>query len=246
MLAREDRDGICTLRLEHGKANALDLELSRALDSTLQELRGDPPRALVLTARDPMFCAGVDLRRVVGGGEDYVAEFLPALTRAITNLATLPFPVIAAVNGHAIAGGCILAATADHALAAEGSGTIGVPELLVGVPFPQIALAVIHARIGARHTRTLTLEGRALPFARAVDIGLVDECVPAAELLDRATATAHRLAAIPAASFAAHKRQLRGFAAIAEPIPASEILAIWRRPEVRAALAAFVERTLRR
>jgi len=75
-----------------------------------------------------------------------VAAFLPELRRAFTRLAAFELPVVPAVNGHAIAGGLILAAAADWAVMAEGPGRAGVTELLVGVPFPAVALELLRLR----------------------------------------------------------------------------------------------------
>src|SRR5439155_1274578 len=96
---------------------------------------------LVLVGTGSAFSAGVDLFRILDGGDDYVARFIPALSGAFDDLFAYRRPVVAAVNGHAIAGGCVIAACADYRLMAEGRGRIGVPEQLVGVAFPAIALA---------------------------------------------------------------------------------------------------------
>jgi enoyl-CoA hydratase len=104
MIERTLYDGILTLRLAHGKASALDVEL---LDALLRELEEAPAnvRAVILTGTGSIFCAGVDLFRVTRDGADYVRQFLPLLDRFVRRLFTLPRPVVAAVNGHAIAGG---------------------------------------------------------------------------------------------------------------------------------------------
>src|SRR5215469_13927210 len=142
MIERTEHEGILTLRLAHGKASALDVEL---LDALLRELDGVAAdvRALILTGTGSIFSAGVDLFRLTQGGADYVRRFLPLLSRFIRLLFAFPRPVIAAANGHAIAGGCVLVLTADYRLMAEGAGRVGVPELLVGVPFPAAALEVV-------------------------------------------------------------------------------------------------------
>ncbi|MFO1053813.1 MAG: enoyl-CoA hydratase/isomerase family protein [Planctomycetota bacterium] len=248
MLRRETGPGYDILRLEHGKASALDLELCVALESAFAELAASPPPALLITGRDAIFCAGVDLLRLKTGGEGYVAEFLPALTRAIEAMVQLPMPVVAAVNGHAIAGGCILALAADHVVAAEGKGRIGVPELLVGVPFPRIGLELVRARAGDAATRRLTLTGAAVPFDEARTMGLVDDCVSPPELMAHAEGVALRLAAIPAVTFAVHKRQLRApiLALVGDGEVDRDVHAAWSRPEVLAAVDAFVQRTLRK
>ena len=134
MIHREDRDGIAVLRIEHGKANTLDMELCDAVVEAFED--ANDARAVVLTGTGRIFSAGVDLFRVLEGGASYVDAFVPAMCRAFERLFVHPAPVAAAANGHAIAGGCLLVAAADQRLMAAGSARIGIPELQVGVPFP--------------------------------------------------------------------------------------------------------------
>jgi enoyl-CoA hydratase len=117
-------------------------------------------------------------------------------------------PVVAAVNGHAIAGGCVLAACADVTL--MSAGRIGVPELAVGVPFPRVALEVLRHAVGDAVTRTLVLGTQTYPVDEARALGLVDEVLPPDDLLAAAVDRARALAAsIPSDTFAATKAQLR-------------------------------------
>src|SRR5262245_39446935 len=122
MIRRERRGDVVWLRLEHGKANAMDVELLLALGDVLAEEAAGSTRALVVTGTGPMFCAGVDLRRLLREPPAYLDRFLPALDRMFETLLFLPKPVVAAVNGHAIAGGCVLACMCDRRLAARGAG----------------------------------------------------------------------------------------------------------------------------
>ena len=98
------------MTLTHGKANALDIEFCEAIAAHFAELRERDAKAVVLTGQGRMFSAGVDLIRLSDGGADYVRHFLPALHRLYDAVFFHPKPVVAAVNGHAIAGGCVLAA----------------------------------------------------------------------------------------------------------------------------------------
>src|ERR1700686_4981023 len=135
MLGREITDGILTIRMAHGKASALDREICLALQSAFEEAATDDAvGAVVLTGTGSIFSAGVDLPRMISAGGDYVQDFVEALDAALRGLFVFPKPVVAAVNGHAIAGGAILAFACDHRLMC--AGRIGVPEMLVGVPFP--------------------------------------------------------------------------------------------------------------
>ena len=129
------------------------------------------------------------------------------------------------------------------------AGTIGVAELKVGVPFPPVAIEIVRAAVAPAVFRALALTGEARGAADALRDGLVDAVVPAEELLDRAVEEAERLSAIPPVSFAIAKRQiLEGvLRAIGDaPVRAEEVRAAWVEPSVRAALAAFVAKTLKK
>ena len=207
MIESTTKDGVAVLAMRHGKANALDTELCQALCGALDDAAADGAAAVVLTGAGPVFSAGVDLKRVTAGREGYLAAFLPELRRAFTRLATFELPVVAAVNGHAIAGGFILFAAADWAVMAEGPGRAGVTELLVGVPFPAVALELLRLRAGDAQARPLALSGATFGAGEALARGLVDEAVPAAELAGRSLAAARgwppwaRRSASPSASY---------------------------------------------
>jgi enoyl-CoA hydratase len=165
---------------------------------------------VVLTGPGRCFGAGVAVRRIGAGGADYVDRFLPALSAAFRAVFTLGKPVVAAVNGHAIAGGCVLAACADAVLMADGPGRIGVPEVKVGVPFPQVPLQVMIHAVGPSVARRLVMGAQTHDPATAQGFGLVDEVVAPDALQERALAVATAtVAEIPADTFAATKAQLR-------------------------------------
>jgi enoyl-CoA hydratase len=210
MIEREDVDGIAVLRLSHGPVNAMDLELCEAIADAFRSLATDPARAVVLTGAGRSFSAGVDLRRLLDGGEEYVHRFLPALDAALRTPFELGKPVVAAVNGHAVAGGAVLAAAADRVLMADGPGRIGIPEIVVVVPFPRVPIEVVRHAVGDVAAHRLVIGAKTHSAADAVGFGLVDEVVPADELLDRAVAAARALATdIPPDTFTMTKAQLR-------------------------------------
>ena len=161
MIESTTNDGVAVLAMRHGKANALDTGLCQALCGALDDAAAHGATAVVPTGAGTVFSAGVDLKRVTAGRERYVAAFLPQLRRVFTRLAAFELPVVAAVNGHAIAGGFILSAAADWAVMAEGPGRAGVTELLVGVPFPAVALELLRLRAGdAQASRSLAAARR--------------------------------------------------------------------------------------
>ncbi len=209
MIERTEQDSIVTLRLAHGKASALDLELLDGLALAVAEAVSSDARAIILTGTGSIFSAGVDLFRLVDGGREYAERFVPALSRMLLELFALPKPLIVAVNGHAIAGGCVFTLTGDYRLMAAGDARIGMPELLVGVPFPAAVVEVIRYAVPPQHVQSLMYTGRTVTAEEALNLGLIDEVTDAASLLSRASERATQLASLPAAAFSLAKRQLR-------------------------------------
>jgi enoyl-CoA hydratase len=144
MLDIEDRSGVVVVRLDHGEVNALDSELPAAITAAAREI--DRTTVTVLTGTGSAFSAGADLRRPVDGGQSYVEAFLTALTRMFLAVFVRPAPVVAAVDGHAIAGGCVLAAACDVRIMATGK--IGLSELRVDAPFPLAAMEIMRHVVG--------------------------------------------------------------------------------------------------
>jgi enoyl-CoA hydratase len=249
VIERTLQDGILTVRLAHGKASALDVEL---LDALLRELDGaaEGVRALILTGTGSIFSAGVDLFRLTQGGADYVRSFLPLLSRVVQRLFTFPRPVVAAANGHAIAGGCILVLAADVRLMAEGAGRIGVPELLVGVPFPAAALEVVRFAVPRDKVQSLVYTGRTLPPQEALTAGLLDEVVEPAQLPARAQEIARQLALIPPEVYRLTKESLRAEARERIERASEQLdraaLAVWSAAETHAHIREYLSRTLRK
>jgi enoyl-CoA hydratase len=237
MLDTEQRSGVRVLRLAHGKVNALDLELLRAISAAMRGARG----AVVITGAGSAFSAGVDLKRIVAGGPDYVREYLPALSDAFMAVFDHPGPVVAAINGHAIAGGCVIAAACD--LRVMSAGKIGLAELSVGVPFPASAMEIMRHAAGAAAGR-LVLTAELLDAPQARSIGLVDRIEPPDALLDAALALARTMTRTPADVFAFSKRQLRQ--PVRDRIAARSgddeaVLSMWSSARTLDAIARYLE-----
>lgn len=249
MIEREVHGPTALLRLAHGKASALDLELLLALEAAFAAEESSPTRAVVLTGTGNIFSAGVDLFRVLAGGREYLEQFLPALDSCFKKILGFEKPLIAAINGHAIAGGCILACAADRRFLARGKATYGAPELKVGVPFPPVAFELLRLGFPMRHLRDAALRGRIFNVEECRDIGLVDDVVEPGDLLAQSLAAAEEVAAFPPRSFALTKRQLRRPAVEAVERASSlvpRILEAWSSPEVLGAIRAYVDRTLKK
>lgn len=250
MIEVEQRGHISVLHMTHGKANALNVEFCEAITVRLEEHRHASTQALVLTGRGEIFSAGVDLLRLLEGGPVYLTSFLPALRTVFETLFCYPKPVVAAINGHAIAGGCVLACAADYRLMAQQTGRIGVPELLVGVPFPTMALEIIRGAVAPHHLSSLLYRGATVDPAHALELGLVDALVDSTSLLEQAVAAAESLAALPPLAFALTKRQLREplMKRVRENGPEFDLEAqkLWEAPTTLAAIKAYVAKTFKR
>jgi len=198
------------MRLAHGKASALDLELLQAISRTLEDAENDPQvRALVLTGTDGIFCAGVDLKRILDGGDEYAQRYIPLLDEVFEQLFVFPHPVVCATNGHSIAGGCILTLACDYKLMATGRGRMGIPEMKVGVPFPCSAFEIVRFAVPKSQAQALYYLAETVLPEEALARGLVDELQAPEDLLARAQSVASELAAIPVESFQITKRMLR-------------------------------------
>ena len=159
-----------------------------------------------------------------------------------------PAPVVAAINGHAIAGGCVLACAADKRLMARDSGRIGVTELLVGVPFPPAAMEIMRCAAAPHLFADAILSGATYTPAEAVARGFIHDVVEPQALLERAVAAAKALAALPPKAFALTKRQIRAPALerMQSPELDAAIAQIWTAPETLARVRDYVARTLRK
>lgn len=250
MIDIEIEDGIAVVTLKHGKANALDIELCEALAARFMELRKSNAKAVVITGQGKIFSAGVNLIKLSEGGADYIRKFLPALHGLYDAVFYQPKPVVAAINGHAIAGGCVLACCADRRVMANDGGRIGVTELLVGVPFPALAFEIMrHAAPPYFFTETM-LGGATFPAEVAAHRGLVNEAVEPAALLARAMAAAQELAALSPPAFAQTKMQIR--APVTERVAQSgkatdeAVTEVWAAPKTLAYIRDYVARTFKK
>ncbi len=243
------RGRVAVLRMTYGKANAMDLEFCRALTAQVHACLQSPAGALVITGQGRMFSAGVDLPRLVAGAAAYAREFVPAMNHAFETLFACAKPLVAAVNGHAIAGGCVMACCADYRIMARGNGRIGIPELLVGVPFPLVPLEIVRFATPPQHVQALMYRGSTLAADEALRYGLIDAVADPEPMLEDAVAVAEQLAAIPFEAFHLTKRLLR------EPairqmqqggVADSLVQDAWAGETVRSAVRDYVARTLRR
>jgi enoyl-CoA hydratase len=205
----ERTDGVALLRMTAGKANAIGAAWLERMDALLDELQADPPRALVMTGEGRAFSAGLDLPALIQTSPASLTAFIRDFSEVMLRVFTLSWPVVAAINGHAVAGGCVLALQADHRLMAAGEGRIGLNEAQLGIGLPVVVIETLRCQVPVPSLSRIAIDGTLFLPEEAVGVGLVQEVVPADELLPRSLQRASVLGAVPAPAFRHIKRGLR-------------------------------------
>ncbi len=204
----EQRDGVAVLRIDRPPANAMTVELLDELGRALEQLAVEPPPALVVAGREGFFSAGVDLKVIPEHGPEQRRRMVNEINRMAIVAYGLPCPTVGAITGHAIAGGMVLAVCFDVRIAST-AGRYGLTEIKVGVPYPQAAIGVVAAELAPHATRRLALGSELTDAAECLRLGVFDEIVDPAQVIDRALTIAGQLAALPGDVYARTKRDLR-------------------------------------
>lgn len=243
----EISDGIAILSLDKPPVNAFDLRLVRDAEECLKGVEKDPNvRAVVITGKGKCFSAGLDLKTVPYYTPAKQRRMVEDLNRTVAWVYGFPLPTVAAVNGHAIAGGFILAIACDYRVGISASCKLGVTESRVGIPFPVSTMEVLRAELAPEVARRMTLAGRNMGPEQALASGVLDELRPAEQVLARAKEMALEFAALPREGYAKIKRQLREvtLARMEEALRSGRdpLLDSWVAEEGRAASAEHLER----
>jgi enoyl-CoA hydratase/carnithine racemase len=219
---------ITLVRVDRPPANAINVELLDELVAVLEGLAAQAPAAVVIAGRDGFFSAGVDLKAVPGYGPDEQRRMVTGINRMVLATYGLSCPVVAAVTGHAIAGGLVLALCADLRIASL-EGRYGLTEIKVGVPYPQAAIGVVRAELTSHAARKLVLSNQLVDGSEALRLGLFDEALQPDAVLPRAVELATEMAAFPADVYAATKGELRGrpLKAIKAAVESEPLLERW-------------------
>ncbi|MEV5473715.1 enoyl-CoA hydratase/isomerase family protein [Streptomyces sp. NPDC007148] len=201
----EVAEGVGTLRLDRPPMNALDVATQDRLRELAEELtRREDVRAVIIHGGEKVFAAGADIKEMQG--MDHAAMVLRsrALQESFTAIARIPKPVVAAVTGYALGGGCELALCADYRIAAENA-KLGQPEILLGLIPGAGGTQRLARLIGPSRAKDLIFTGRMVKADEALRLGLVDRVVPAGDVYAEAHAWAARLAQGPAIALRAAK-----------------------------------------
>jgi enoyl-CoA hydratase len=203
-------DGIAHVVLDDGKANVLNPALCAAVRGGIEAAAEARAGALVVHGRERMFSGGIDLGLVRESDPAIRATALQEVAHTMLALWTAPLPTVAAVTGHAIAGGAILAMACDRRIGTEGAFKVGINETRLRMVFPTWALVIAQAGIRREAWGATILEGDLVDPAAAVTQGILDEVVAADDHAARVAEVAAGLAEIPTRAYGGNKALLRG------------------------------------
>ncbi len=243
LLAIETVGELTVVRIQRPPANALDPVLLAAGAEVVARLRELGPAAVVITGVGEFFSGGVDLKLAPTLSEAEQRGMVDGINRLFFDWYGLLCPVVAAVNGHAVAGGLILALCADHRVGSLHA-SYGLTEVKVGAPYPGAALAAVRAELSPPAARRLVLEAELVGADAALALGLIDEMAEADDVLPAALEVAGRLAALPGETYARVKAQLRA-PALAEMRAAVEgdpLAGAWLSGETAGAAAGVLRK----
>ncbi|MER5768310.1 enoyl-CoA hydratase/isomerase family protein [Streptomyces sp. NPDC001985] len=204
----EVRNGVGTIRLDRPPMNALDIAVQdRLLELAAEAGRRDDVRAVILYGGEKVFAAGADIKEMREMDHAGMVVRSRALQESFTAIARIPKPVVAAVTGYALGGGCELALCADYRIAADNA-RLGQPEILLGLIPGAGGTQRLARLIGPSRAKDLIFTGRQVRAEEALALGLVDRVVPAAEVYEQAHAWAAKLAQGPALALRAAKESV--------------------------------------
>jgi enoyl-CoA hydratase/carnithine racemase len=200
--------GVGTIRLDRPKMNALNTVVQEEIRAVAKEAteRGDV-RAVVMWGGPKVFAAGADIKEMSDASYSDMVDRSAALTSSFTSVARIPKPVVAAINGYALGGGCELALCADRRIAAEDA-TLGQPEILLGIIPGAGGTQRLPRLVGPAKAKDIIFTGRFVKAQEALEIGLVDEVVPAEQVYDAAVRWASQFANGPAYALRAAKEAI--------------------------------------
>jgi enoyl-CoA hydratase/carnithine racemase len=201
MISVERQDQVAILKLSRDVTNALNLELVTKVSEALQEVKRDPEvRGIVLTGtNDKIFSLGFDIPWLYEADQEQVGRFFRFFNQTCLDLYTIPKPTIAAITGHAIAGGTILALCCDYRHIAEGRKLMGLNEIKLGVPVPYLPDCIARQLLGVNKAREVLETGDFHPAEDLLRMGMVDRVLPLQGVLPNSIERANQLGSMPQA-----------------------------------------------
>ncbi|PCJ63207.1 MAG: enoyl-CoA hydratase [Candidatus Hydrogenedentota bacterium] len=203
-------DTYTVLELNRPKANAINLDLVHDLHQAITKLAtSDSVKGVILTAKGSIFCAGLDVVELYDYSESEMDTFWVDFTRLLRDLIAFPKPLIAAINGHSPAGGCVFSLCCDHRIMAHGDHTIGLNEVPVSIVVPEVIVELARFTLGDRKASQMLYNGLLLHPEQAREFGLVDETCPGNELMIWAETKMKKWVDMPEDPWRAAKKSIR-------------------------------------
>ncbi|NBB92469.1 MAG: enoyl-CoA hydratase/isomerase family protein [Gammaproteobacteria bacterium] len=242
----EHDGGIVELRLDRPPVNALNPALVVELDGAIDRAKQDGARAIVLSGREGLFSAGLDVPELLTLDERGMRDFWQALFGLLERVARSPVPIVAGLTGHSPAGGTVIALFADYRVQAEGDFKLGLNEVQVGLVVPPAIQRALVRLIGPYPAERHLVAGEMIPAEKARELGMVDELAPAGQVVERSVAWCRELLALPQHAMLATRRLCR--AELGELFDDRDALDIdafvagWFDEQTQATLKQLVER----
>ncbi len=247
-IEREMRDQVALIRLNRSVTNPINLALINELSEYIINTQSDRETAGVVlsSANDKFFSIGFDIPELIKLEKDVFTEFYRAFNQLCIKIFTYPKPLIAAITGHAVAGGCILALCCDYRFIAEGKKLIGLNEIKLGVPLPYPADRILRQIVDDRSARRILDTGDFFRPEEALAMGLVDEVLPLEHVVSRACEKIESIRASSLDGFTVIKRnrierveaEIRSKLAVKEDV----FIQMWYSAEARSNLKAALEK----
>lgn len=178
-------DTVVVIKLDRGVTNPINLECIDEIAKVLQSVKIDQnAHGLVLSStNEKFFSIGFDIPQLINLSKEDFRFFYKRFNQMCLDLYTLPKPTVAAITGHAVAGGCILALCCDYRLIAKGRKVMGLNEIKLGVPVPYLADCVLQSLVGIRSAREIMETGEFYKPEKLAQMGMVDQVLPLDEVL---------------------------------------------------------------
>ena len=234
------------VQINRPKANALNIALVHELIQAFDTVASSSSvRGAIITGQGTVFSAGIDVREMLRYSEDQVDQFWESFANLIRDLSSFPKPLVAAINGHSPAGGCVLALTCDYRIMAEGDFRIGLNEVPVGIVVPPPIVALASYTLGPTKAARAFLNGTLFLPDEARDFGMIDETSPPDLVLSRAEKRLRAFLALPENAWRKTKATLRKPLLDRMNVPFAEgygeTISSWWSKECRDALNRMVE-----
>lgn len=240
------KDHLALITLDRGRSNALNREMITELNDMMNSISSDPNIAgVIITGKENFFSAGLDLIELYGYSEEEAESFWHLFLDFTANITAFRKPLVAAINGHSPAGGCVIALACDYRIMSEGKAIIGLNEVPVGIIVPGSIFSLYSFWIGTAHATRSLLEGKLFLPEEALKIGLVDELINPESILTAAERKIRKYMAMERNTWEQSKLNIRKDLIAATRANQTEALAImlkqWWAPTTRNILKTIID-----